>query len=142
MRTTLALLALFLASLLPAPAAAERLPRTVVPDHYDLAFTIDLNGERFSGEETISVRVGEPTSRVVLNAVDLDLSAVTIATAGSTRTATVLQPGRRDRDADRPAADRTGRGDHPDAIRRGLEHPTARLVSEQNGQAQVRRDAV
>jgi len=87
MRPTLALL--FLASLLPSPVAAERLPRTVVPDHYDLAFTIDLDRERFAGEETIAVRVGEPTSRVVLNAVGLDLSDVTIVTTGSTQTAAV-----------------------------------------------------
>ena len=54
----------------------------------------------------------------------------------------VHQPGRRDRDAHRAAADRAGRGGHPHPLQRRPEHQAARLVSEQDGQAQVRRDAV
>ena len=88
MRLTLAL-AVLAAIFRPSSVAAERLPMGVVPDHYDLKFTIDLNRERFSGQETIHVRVGEATSRIVLNAVDLDLKDVTIATASSTQKATV-----------------------------------------------------
>src|SRR6185295_18032299 len=88
MRRTLALVILTVV-IGPSAAGAQRLPMAVVPDHYDLAFTIDLNRERFSGDETIHVRVGTTTSRVVLNAVDLDLRDVTIATASSTQKATV-----------------------------------------------------
>jgi aminopeptidase N len=88
MRTTLALV--LLATILrPAPAVAGRLPGTVVPDHYDLAFTIDLDRERFSGQETIRVNVQQATSRVVLNAVGLDLRDVTITTPSATQKATV-----------------------------------------------------
>src|SRR5438477_92987 len=70
----------FLASavLLARPAAAERLPRSVVPHHYDVAFTIDLAREQFSGQETIRVEVTQATSRIVLHALDLDLQDVTV----------------------------------------------------------------
>jgi puromycin-sensitive aminopeptidase len=86
---TVPLLAWLLAVLAPLPAAAERLPRTVVPERYQLAFSIDLKGERFSGEETIHVRMAESTSRVVLNAAELALRDVTIAAAGSRQQAKV-----------------------------------------------------
>src|SRR4051794_21849129 len=60
-------------ALLPAdPAAAQRLPQTAVPEHYDLSFTIDLNHDRFNGRETIRVRLEQPATRIVLNAVDLE----------------------------------------------------------------------
>ena len=75
--------------LLPGAASAERLTRTVVPDHYDLSFAIDLMGERFSGEETIRVHVGETTSRIVLHALDLEIEDVTIRTSASTQKAAV-----------------------------------------------------
>jgi puromycin-sensitive aminopeptidase len=68
------------------PAFAQsRLPRDVVPDHYDLMFTVDLANDRFSGLETIRVRVNTPTSRIVLHAVDLELEDVTIAPASTPR---------------------------------------------------------
>src|SRR3954468_15752371 len=65
------------ALLLPAlPVSAQRLPATVTPEHYDLAFVVDLARERFEGTETIRVKVAEPTARVVLHAVDLELRQV------------------------------------------------------------------
>jgi puromycin-sensitive aminopeptidase len=82
-------LTLLFAALFPASAFADRLPGTVVPDHYDLSFAIDLARERFSGQETIRVRVGQATSRIVLHALDLELQQVTIEAAGSTQNATV-----------------------------------------------------
>jgi aminopeptidase N len=88
MRLTLRLTLLF-AALFPGVALAERLPGTVVPDHYDLSFTIDLARERFSGQETIRVRVVQATSRIVLNALDLDLQGVTIGTGASAQQAAV-----------------------------------------------------
>jgi len=72
------------------PALAQRLPTTVIPEHYDLSFTVDLAHARFEGTETIRVQVGEPTTRVVLNAVDLEFHGVTIAAgAGPTEQASV-----------------------------------------------------
>src|SRR6266536_485576 len=78
------------ATLLAAPVAAERLPRTVVPEHYDLAFTIDLAREQFSGQETIRVNVVQPTSRIILHALDLTLQDVTVASAGISQRAMVI----------------------------------------------------
>ena len=77
------------ATLTASPAAAQRLPITVLPTHYDLAFVVDLAHERFDGTETIQVEVAEPTTRVVLHAVDLAFRDVTIGAGASAQTATV-----------------------------------------------------
>src|SRR5258705_11989614 len=80
------------AALLTAlPASAQRLPTTVTPDHYDLAFVVDLARERFDGTETIRVTVAEATSRVVLHAVDLELREVTIGAGAAAQQATVAR---------------------------------------------------
>jgi len=71
------------------PASAQRLPTGVTPSHYDLAFVVDLGHERFDGTETIRVQVAEPTSRVVLNAVEIQFREVTIGTGAAAQTATV-----------------------------------------------------
>jgi hypothetical protein len=42
---------------LSVPAAAERLPTTVLPDHFDLKIVVDLASASFTGDETIRVRV-------------------------------------------------------------------------------------
>ena len=78
----------------------------MTPDHYDLAFVVDLGRERFDGTETIRVNVAEPTSRVVLNAVDIEFRrgdhrrgrrranrpAVSLDEASQTATLTVPKP--------------------------------------------------
>ena len=71
--------------------AQSRLPGDVVPDHYDLTFTVDLANERFTGLETIRVRVNTPTSRVVLHALDLELEDVTIASSSARASAQPAQ---------------------------------------------------
>ncbi len=75
----LALAALFL----PLLAGAQRLPGNVVPDHYDLKFTPDLQAAAFAGEEVIDVRVLKSGTSVKLNAAELALQSATI-TQGST----------------------------------------------------------
>src|SRR5262245_60150516 len=75
----------------PAIARAQRLPTTVTPDHYDLGFTIDLARARFDGTETIRGQVAEATQRVVLHAVDLDVTNVTIAAGAAAQPATVTR---------------------------------------------------
>src|SRR3954470_5502145 len=87
MRLVPVLLALTL--LAPVPASAQRLPGGVTPEHYDLAFVVDLVHERFDGTETIRVNVGAPTAAIVLNAVDIDFREVTIGTGGTAQKATV-----------------------------------------------------
>src|SRR5260221_7167409 len=77
-----------------SPALAQRLPVAVTPEHYELAFVVDLARERFEGTETIRVQVARPTKRVVINAVDLNLRAVTIGVGAAAQKAEVaLDPG-------------------------------------------------
>jgi len=71
------------------PAAAQRLPTSVTPEHYDLAFSIDLQHERFSGTTGIDVRVAQAATTIRLNALDMDITRATIASGGRTQTATV-----------------------------------------------------
>ena len=63
-------------------ADAQRLPATVSPEHYDLAFDVDLAGARFDGTETIRVRLSEPSRRIVLHALELQFQDVTITAGG------------------------------------------------------------
>jgi aminopeptidase N len=70
-------------------APAQRLPETAVPENYKLTFTPNLEKATFDGEETISIRVLNPTSEITLNAVDIDFHEVTITCGGSTQTAKV-----------------------------------------------------
>ena len=49
------------------------LPRTVVPDRYELTLTPDLAAATFAGEARVTVRVVEPVTEIVLNAVELDI---------------------------------------------------------------------
>ncbi len=85
-RRVLALLAAFLC----VPAFADRLPRFVLPQHYDLTVTPDLANERFAGDETIVVNVQRPVTTITLHAAEIRFSEVTIQPAGGApQTATV-----------------------------------------------------
>ena len=72
-----------------APLAAQRLPATVVPEHYDLAFDVDLAAARFGGVETIGSSSTEPSRRIVLHALEIQFQEVTIAAGGTTQRASV-----------------------------------------------------
>ena len=45
---------------------AQRLPKTVVPTHYNLFLDPDIGEQKFTGEETITVHVQQSTSEIVL----------------------------------------------------------------------------
>jgi len=72
-----------------AVTQAQRLPNTVLPQHYSLTLTPDLKAATFSGSETIDVSVAEPTSSITLNQHDLTFKSVKISAAGSEQTASV-----------------------------------------------------
>jgi aminopeptidase N len=71
------------------PTFGQRLPTGVRPDHYDLAFDVDLAAARFDGNETIRVRLDRSTTRIVLHAADIVFHEVTIESGSTTQTATV-----------------------------------------------------
>src|SRR5215831_5744511 len=60
-----------LAASVATASAADRLPDDVVPVHYDLTITPDLEAHRFHGTVAIDVEVRRPIDRVVLNAREL-----------------------------------------------------------------------
>ncbi len=51
----------------------HRLPRGIEPRRYEITLSPDLDRATFTGDETVEVEVLEATSRVVLNAADLDI---------------------------------------------------------------------
>jgi aminopeptidase N len=67
----------------PLFAVAERLPRTVLPVHYDLSFTPHLAEETFDGRESIAISVQQPTGEIVLNTLEIDFRSVTVESAGA-----------------------------------------------------------
>jgi puromycin-sensitive aminopeptidase len=74
----------------PGTLDPYRLPRHVVPLRYDLQLEPDLTAARFSGEETITLTVHQPTSEIVLNAIELDITSAQIqGVSGPARHATI-----------------------------------------------------
>ena len=86
---TRALKLLVVLLVLAAPAAAQRLPGTVVPEHYALAFEPDLAKETFRGRESIRVTLAEPATSITLHAAEITFGEVTITSGGRTQTAKV-----------------------------------------------------
>ena len=71
------------------PATAQKLPDTVVPDHYTLWFAPDLEKATFRGRETIRARVKANTRTIVLHAAEINFGDVTITAANRTQPAMV-----------------------------------------------------
>jgi puromycin-sensitive aminopeptidase len=62
----------------------------VVPHRYDLRLEPDLTAANFAGQETITLTVLQPTSEIVLNAIELDITSAQIEGAsGPARQATM-----------------------------------------------------
>ena len=55
-----------------------RLPRTVLPRHYELRLEPDLQSFTFSGEEAVAIAVREPTAEIVLNAAELEIHQASV----------------------------------------------------------------
>jgi len=66
-----------------------RLPRTVAPDHYELAIVPDLRAFRFDGTSSVTLTVHEPVDEIVLNAIELEIHRATLEAADLTREGTV-----------------------------------------------------
>jgi aminopeptidase N len=74
-------------------AAAQRLPHTAVPEHYELTFTPHFENDTFSGDETIDIRVLAPGPSLTLNAAEIQFQKVEITAGGATQTATITPDG-------------------------------------------------
>jgi puromycin-sensitive aminopeptidase len=70
-------------------AADYRLPASVIPDRYEIRLVPDLKNFTFDGEVSIAISVLEPTSQIVLNALDLQIDSTTISGYGKTISARV-----------------------------------------------------
>ena len=70
-------------------AGAQRLPATAAPENYKLSFSPDFTKDNFAGDETIRVRVLQATSKIVLNAAEIDFQEASITSGGATQKATV-----------------------------------------------------
>ena len=111
-------------------AAAQRLPEIARPDNYKLTFTPDLDSAKFDGDETISIRVLKPTSKITLNAVDIDFHEVTIASGGALQKATVTPEKEKEMvvlSVEKPLIRRTRNDSHQ--VLRHFEQRNARPVS-------------
>jgi puromycin-sensitive aminopeptidase len=62
----------------PGTLDPYRLPRHVIPIRYDLRLEPDLPASSFSGQETITLTVHQPTSEIILNAIELDITSAQI----------------------------------------------------------------
>ncbi|HKY23025.1 MAG TPA: M1 family metallopeptidase [Vicinamibacterales bacterium] len=90
-RVSAAALAMLCASAM-APSA-QQLPRTAIPEHYDIHLAPDFSTDTFAGRVTISVRLTGPTRSVTLNAAEIEFHEVTITAGGATQVAkTTLDP--------------------------------------------------
>src|SRR6201998_4464234 len=87
MKRTFAVLTLL--ALACAAAVAQRLPEIARPDNYKLKFTPNLDAATFEGDETIAIHVLKPTSKITLNAVDIDFHEVTILSGGAMQKAKI-----------------------------------------------------
>ena len=64
------------------------LPQAVRPTKYTLKIQPDLEQFTFTGEESVSIDVVENTSKIVLNAIELDVQSATLAMDGVSVSAT------------------------------------------------------
>jgi aminopeptidase N len=82
-------LLMLVALLIALPAAAQRLPITAIPEHYDLWFAPDFETDTFRGRETIRVQLPKPTRTITLHAADITFKDVHITATGTRQAATV-----------------------------------------------------
>src|SRR5947209_19452313 len=80
------ILVLFLISLL---AAAQRLPGNVVPEHYSVTLTPDVQKATFTGHEVIDVKIVQPGRSITLNSAEIEFQETNITQNGSTQKAQV-----------------------------------------------------
>src|SRR5579864_4113004 len=88
-RGKFALLVSLLSVIAVTSLQAQRLPKTVIPSHYQLALDPDIAAQKFSGEETITVQIQQETNEITLNSLGLDISLAELTAGGATLPAQV-----------------------------------------------------
>ncbi len=74
------------------PSEADyRLPRTVIPSHYELTLTPDLFAATFGGHVIVDVEVMEPVTNIVLNTAELTLGDVALVSDGGQRLSATVE---------------------------------------------------
>ena len=74
-----------------ASEADYRLPRTVIPSHYDLTLTPDLDAAGFGGHVVIDIDVHEAVSDIVLNTAELTLHSASVFNDAGQRLAASIE---------------------------------------------------
>jgi aminopeptidase N len=74
-----------------SPAAAQRLPGGVTPEHYTLWVAPDIAAATFRGTVDIRVRIERPTAAITLHAAEIAFDTVTIESGGKTVPASVTE---------------------------------------------------
>ena len=70
-----------------------RLPKSVKPRRYEIRLEPDLKAFTFKGEESVAIEVLEPTTEIVLNALELEIDSATVEAAGKRlRAAVHMEP--------------------------------------------------
>jgi len=70
---------------------AQRLPKTVKPEHYALTLAPDLKAATFTGRETMDVDVLQPLDAITLNAAEIKFQSVTAVVGDKALTAKVSE---------------------------------------------------
>ena len=81
----------------PRAARAAFAPHTAQPSRYRLSLSVDLSAKTFTGEETVDLRLAQPSAAIVLNSLDLEITSAEIIAGRRPETAAVAY--------DRPAGD-------------------------------------
>jgi aminopeptidase N len=79
--------------LVPHAAAAQRLPNTVTPLHYDITVAPDLAAAKFTGSERIKVMLARSGTSITLHAAEITFGDVTVTSGGRGQKATVALDG-------------------------------------------------
>jgi puromycin-sensitive aminopeptidase len=72
-----------------ATEADYRLPRSVIPTHYEITLEPNLDEATFTGSVVIDVGIAEPVMEIVLNAIELDIVSAEVVVGGRTMTPAV-----------------------------------------------------
>jgi aminopeptidase N len=77
-------------ALLASSLFGQRLPQTNIPSHYQLSLDPNIAEKKFSGEETITLRLTAPAKEIVLNSLDLEISDAVVMHSGKSLNANVV----------------------------------------------------